>query len=68
MPGIGSLSVPTLAELRTRVELPTPERSTVECVTGEARAVHAEPELEGALFQVASQFNLREMTGPSITP
>jgi hypothetical protein len=30
--------------------------------------MHADPGLEGALFQVASQFNLLEMTGPSITP
>jgi hypothetical protein len=30
--------------------------------------MHADPELEGALFQVASQFNLIEMTGPSVTP
>ncbi len=30
--------------------------------------MHAEPELEGALFQVASQFNLLEMAGPSVTP
>ena len=30
--------------------------------------MHADPELEGALFQVASQFNLLEMTGPSVTP
>ena len=30
--------------------------------------MHAEPELEGALFQVASQFNLLEMTGPNVTP
>ena len=43
-------------------------RSTVRCVTGDARAMHADPELEGALFQVASQFNLLEMTGPSVTP
>jgi hypothetical protein len=34
---------------------------------GEARAVHADSELEGALFQVASQFNLLEMTGPTVT-
>ena len=31
-------------------------------------SVHAEPEVAGALFQVASQFNLQEMTRPSITP
>jgi hypothetical protein len=30
--------------------------------------MHADPELAGALFQVASQFNLLEMTGPSVTP
>jgi hypothetical protein len=65
---IGNLSLPTLAELRARVEVPTRGHSTVRCVTGEARAMHAEPELEGALFQVASQFNLLEMTGPNVTP
>ena len=62
---VGELSLPALAELRDRVEIPNGQRSTVRCVTGEARAMHAEPELEGALFQVASQFNLLEMTGPS---
>jgi hypothetical protein len=66
--GIGTLEVPTLAELRGRVEVPSDGRTTVRCVTGEARAMHADSELEGALFQVASQFNLLEMTGPSITP
>ena len=57
---IGELSLPTLAELRARVDVPRRQRSTVGCVTGEARAMHADPELEGALFQVASQFNLLE--------
>jgi hypothetical protein len=63
--GIGALEVPTIAELRSRVEVPRAERSAVRCVTGEARAMHADPELEGALFQVASQFNLLEMTRSS---
>src|SRR5690349_15670027 len=66
--GIGTLEVPKLADLRARVHVPTDGRTTVRCVTGEARAMHADPELEGALFQVASQFNLLEMTGPSIAP
>jgi hypothetical protein len=66
--GIGALEVPTVAELRSRVEVPHAERSSVRCMTGEARAMHADPELEGALFQVASQFNLLEMTGPSVIP
>ncbi|WP_457148215.1 hypothetical protein [Mycobacterium sp. URHB0021] len=66
--GIGTLELPTLAELRARVDVPSGGRITVRCVSGEARAMHAEPALEGALFQVASQFNLLEMTGPSVTP
>ena len=66
--GIGMLEVPTLTELRGRVEVPSDGRTTVRCVVGEARAMHADPELKGALFQVASQFNLLEMTGPSVTP
>jgi len=66
--GAGSLSLPTLAELRNRVDVPRDKRSTVRGLTGEARAMHADPELEGALFQVASQFNLLEMAGPSVSP
>src|SRR3954452_1556189 len=60
---VGTLSVPTLAELRSRVVVPERGRSTVRCITGDARTLHREPELAGALFQVASQFNLLEMTG-----
>jgi hypothetical protein len=56
--GIGTLSMPTLAEPRNRVEVCPQQRSTVRCVTNEARAMHADPPLEGALVQVASQFNL----------
>jgi hypothetical protein len=43
--GIGTLEVPTLAELRSRIEVPTRQRSTVRCVTGEARSMHADPKL-----------------------
>lgn len=66
--GIGQLSLPTLAELRARVEVPRGPRTTVTPIVGDARRLHADPELRGALFQVASQFNLLEMTGPSVTP
>lgn len=38
------------------------------CVAGNAEALHEHPELEGALFQVASQFNLLEMTSPRMVP
>jgi hypothetical protein len=66
--GIGTLSLPTLAELRSRVKLPPGRRTTVECLASDVAALHAAPEFEGALFQVASQFNLLEMTGPTIRP
>ena len=64
----GQLSIPTLAELRSRVNVPAVQRSTVATVVGDARALHADPEFAGALFQVASQFNLLEMVGPSVRP
>jgi hypothetical protein len=37
-------------------------------VTGDVRHMHKLPENAGSLFQVASQFNLLEMTGPEVTP
>ncbi|MBX7432561.1 hypothetical protein JDV09_10665 [Mycobacterium sp. Y57] len=66
--GIGTLTLPTLATLRAQTDIRDGPRSTVRCVAGDARALHADPELDGAMFQVASQFNLLEMTGPSVTP
>jgi hypothetical protein len=66
--GTGDLSLPTLAELRSRVNHPAAQRSTARCLASDARALHAEPEFEGALFQVASQFNLLEMVSPHVTP
>jgi hypothetical protein len=66
--GIGTLSLPTLAELRSSVKLPTGQRSSVECLAGDVATFHGAPEFEGALFQVASQFNVLEMTGPSVRP
>jgi hypothetical protein len=60
--------VPMLAEARSRVDVPARQRSAVRCLTGETRAMHADPELDGALFQVASQFNLLEMMGSAVTP
>ena len=66
--GIGALSLPTLAELRARVAPAGSRRSTLTNVVGDARALHSDPEFDGATIQVASQFNVLEMTGPSITP
>lgn len=64
----GELTIPTLAELRARVNNATAQRSTVTYLVGDARALHAEPEFAGALFQVASQFNLLEMVHHTVSP
>jgi hypothetical protein len=66
--GIGQLSLPTLSELRARVSPARGRRSTVTAVVGDARSLHSDPAFEGATIQVASQFNVLEMTSPSITP
>lgn len=68
--GIGQLEMPTLADLRERAgaALHGHARTTVKCLVGEARALHRNPAFAGALFQVASQFNLLEMASPEVTP
>lgn len=66
--GIGRLSLPTLAELRASTPNASGPRTTVTSIIGDVRRLHADPALRGALFQVASQFNLLEMTDPSVTP
>ena len=43
-------------------------RSAVGEVVGDVRDLHADPSSAGAVFQVASQFNMLEMTAPAITP
>src|SRR5207253_2606002 len=40
----------------------------VSCVSGDVRTMHRDPANGNALFQVASQFNLLEMTGPYVSP
>jgi hypothetical protein len=66
--GIGELTVPTLADLRDRVTVAQGERSSVSALVGDARRLHSDPRFEGALFQVASQFNLLEMVSENVTP
>lgn len=63
----GALTTPSLAELREM----RPERNgpvTIRAVVADARALHLDPGNAGAMFQVASQFNLLEMPAPSVTP
>lgn len=66
--GIGQLSLPTLAELRASTPDPCGPRTTVTSIVGDVRRLHGDPALRGSLFQVASQFNLLEMTSPTVTP
>lgn len=66
----GRLETPSLAELRSRVQrisyAPAPLR--VSEVVADVQQLHLDPANQGALFQVASQFNLLEMVSPHVTP
>jgi hypothetical protein len=66
----GHLDIPTLGELRTRVqELPRPDGELqVRELVGDVVDLHLDPANAGAVFQVASQFNLLEMVSPDVTP
>ena len=66
--GIGELTLPTLAELRARVNPSRGQSSSARIVVADVQKLHSEPEFEGALFQVASQFNLLEMVSERVTP
>ncbi len=66
----GILERPSLAELRNRVrasDIPA-GRLTVREKVADVQDLHRDKANAGALFQVASQFNLLEMVGPGVTP
>ena len=67
---IGELELVSLAELRARLKGAKAPRGRLRFtnLAGDVRQLHRHPEYAGALFQVASQFNLLEMVGPSVTP
>jgi hypothetical protein len=67
---IGQLDIPSLAELRLRAAGLTSGQgpTCVSCVQGDVRRMHRDRDNAGALFQVASQFNLLEMVSPAVTP
>ena len=68
--GIGELELVPLQALREWVKSAggLPGRLKVSVVTGDVRQMHRSPENAGAVFQVASQFNLLEMVSPTVTP
>lgn len=66
----GQLETPTLAELRERVHASGHKcgKISVREVVANVQHLHTDAANAGALFQVASQFNLLEMVSPDITP
>ena len=68
--GVGEFELVSLRTLRERAASQTgaPGQLKVSVVTGDVRKMHQAPEYAGALVQVASQFNVLEMTGPSVSP
>jgi len=66
----GHLEIPSLSELRERVTSSGNGvgRLRVREVVANVQTLHEDEANAGSLFQVASQFNLLEMTGPSVTP
>jgi hypothetical protein len=66
----GRLETPSLGQLRRRVDR-SPHRTgslSLREVVVDVSDLHADQSNAGALFQVASQFNLLEMVGPRVTP
>lgn len=66
----GELETPTLAQLRQRARAvaPEPRPLSVREIVADVQMLHANEAHAGALFQVASQFNLLEMASPAATP
>jgi protein-tyrosine phosphatase len=67
----GELEMVSLSELRERVtKIPSTKGNVIKVseLVGDAKALHADSVNAGAMFQVASQFNLLEMVSPSVTP
>ncbi len=67
--GIGTLELVSLDELRRRTMVPNGTAGLkVDFIQADARRLHRRRESAGALFQVASQFNLLEMVRYDVAP
>lgn len=67
----GTLTTPSLQDLRIQTKDildVRSARSTLREVVGNVQDLHTDPANRNAIFQVASQCNLLEMVGPSVTP
>jgi hypothetical protein len=71
---VGHLVTPTLADLKAEAAAIMQSSTfitkaiSVQEVIADVQSLHIEPQNAGAFFQVASQFNLLEMVGPTVTP
>ncbi|MFG1242347.1 hypothetical protein V5F31_08190 [Xanthobacter sp. V7C-4] len=67
--GIGMLELVSLEELRRRAtDMNGGPRLSISFVQDDVRRLHRQHENAGALFQVASQFNLLEMVSHEVSP
>lgn len=66
----GVFATPSLAQLRSEVTIPRGSRRQIRVsqLAGDVRSLHQDVANEGAVFQVASQFNCLEMASPHATP
>lgn len=64
---VGRLTLPSLTQLRV-IEPRLQGRLQVNEWVADVQQLHMQTENAGALFQVASQFNLLEMVSPRVTP
>lgn len=71
---VGRLETPTLAQLTEDANAIlqssgfNAEPISVQEIVADVQGLHKDAKNAGALFQVASQFNLLEMVGPTVTP
>lgn len=67
----GVLKTPSLDELRQKISScvnSVANKISLKEIVADVQQLHADPLNKGALFQVASQFNLLEMVSPRVTP
>lgn len=66
----GQLEIVSLADLRKRAKYDRQNEHQIKIaeVVGDTKSLHADSANTGALFQVASQFNLLEMVSPNVSP
>ncbi len=71
---VGAFECVSLDELRSRTNSGSgkdwgcPSSLSIGEVVGDVQELHRDPQNSGALFQVASQFNLLEMVSPEVSP